>query len=77
MRKNVTVVMDEDTARWVRIRAAEEDVSVSAFLGRILRREREKAEGYAVAMERFMAREPRPLSPENGPLPTREEIHER
>jgi hypothetical protein len=77
MKRNVTVVMDEDTARWVRVEAARRDLSVSAYLGQVVKQEREKAEGYALAMERFLNREPRPLGPPNVPLPSRDELHER
>lgn len=77
MKKNVTVVMDEETARWVRVRAAHDDLSISAFLGAVLKRERERDEGYTQAMERFLSREPRSLAPSNTKLPDREELHER
>ncbi len=77
MKRNVTVVMDEDTARWVRVEAARRDLSVSAYLGQVVKQEREKAEGYALAMERFLSREPRPLAPPNAPLPSRDELHVR
>jgi len=77
MKKNITVVMDEDTARWVRIEAARRDLSVSAFLGEVLRREREREEGYDQARERFLSREPRPLDATGAPLPDRDELHVR
>ena len=77
MKRNVTIVMDEDTARWVRVEAARRDLSVSAYLGRVVKMEREKAEGYAQAMERFLSREPRPLAPPGAPLPSRNELYER
>ena len=77
MTKNVTVVMDEETARWVRVEAARRDLSVSAYLGQILRRERDREEGYREAMDRFMNREPRPLAAEGVPLPARDQLHAR
>lgn len=77
MKRNVTVVMDEETARWVRVEAARSDLSVSAFLGNVLKREREKGEGYRGAMEMFLRREPRPLAPARTPLPPRDELHAR
>ena len=77
MKRNVTVVMDEDTARWVRVEAARRDVSVSAYLGEVLRREREKDEGYVQAMNRFLGREPRPLASKGTPLPSRDQLHGR
>ena len=77
MKKNVTVVMDEETARWVRVEAARRDLSVSAYLGQVLRRERDSEEGYGEAMDRFMRKEPRALAAEGVPLPTRDELHAR
>jgi hypothetical protein len=77
MKRNVTIVMDEDTARWVRVEAARRDLSVSAYLGQVVKEERERAEGYSLAMESFLSREPRPLGPAGAPLPTRDELHER
>jgi hypothetical protein len=77
MKKNVTVVMDEETARWVRVQAARRDLSVSAFLGRVLKKEREREEGYGEAMESFLNRKPRSLAPAGTALPSRESLHER
>jgi hypothetical protein len=75
MRRNVTVTLDEDTARWVRVEAAKNDVSVSQFLGEILAERRRRAEAYASAQSVFMAREPRPLRGPGEPLPGRSELY--
>ena len=40
--KNVTVTLDEETARWARVEAARRDTSVSRLLGHLLRRERRR-----------------------------------
>lgn len=77
MKRNVTVTMDEETARWVRVEAARRDMSVSQYLGELLTERRRLAEGYAAARERFMAREPRPLRGRGAPLPDRAALHER
>jgi hypothetical protein len=77
MKRNVTVSMDEDTARWVRVEAAKRDVSVSQFLGEVLAERRRRAEGYEAARARFMAREPRPIRRAGDPLPVRADLHER
>lgn len=77
MKRNVTIVLDEDTARWVRIAAAERDSSVSRFVGEVVERERERQEGYEVAMATYLVRAPRELGPAGVPLPSREERHER
>lgn len=77
MKRNVTIVLDEESARWVRVAAAREDTSVSQFLGDLVARERAREEGYESAMHRFLGREPRILGPVGAPLPTRTEIHQR
>ncbi len=77
MKRNITIVMDEETARWIRVEAARRDLSVSAYLGRVVREEREKEEGYVEAMERFMNREPRPLAAIGVGFPSRDELYDR
>ena len=54
---------------WLRVRAAEQDRSVS----------RRHEDDYEVAMERFLARarEPQTLEWVDGRRPTREELHDR
>ena len=75
--KNVTVTMDEETARWARIEAAKRDVSLARFLGDILR-ERMAGEGaYEQARARYFAQEPRVHRRAGRPLPTRDELHDR
>jgi hypothetical protein len=77
MKRNVTIVLDEESARWVRVAAARRDTSVSQFLGDLVARERSRDEGYESAMRRFLGRDPRILGPVGAPLPTRDEIHRR
>lgn len=77
MKRNLTIVLDEDSARWVRVAAARADTSVSQYLGDLVARERARDEGYESAMLRFLARKPRILGPTDTPLPTRDEIHRR
>jgi hypothetical protein len=77
MKRNVTVSMDEDTARWVRVEAAKRDISVSQYLGEVLAERRRRAEGYEAARARFMAREPRSIRGAGDPLPSRADLHER
>lgn len=72
--KNVTVTLDEETARWVRIEAARRDESVSSLLRELLREHMGGRESYAGAMERYLGREPANLG---GPRPSREELHDR
>jgi plasmid stability protein len=72
--KNVTVTLDEETAKWARVEAARRDVSVSSLLRDLLREHMGGRESYAGAMERYLGRAPRKLG---GPLPSREELHDR
>ena len=81
---NVTVNMDDETARWVRVEAAKAGKSVSRWLGELLA-ERRRAEADMAwdagrearrkAGEAFLAGPPRPLSID-GKLPTREELYD-
>ena len=75
--KNVTVTLPEEVAHWVRVRAAEKGRSVSRWLAELLEGMRRREDEYEVAMERFLAREPRELKWIDGRKPAREELHER
>lgn len=75
--KNVTVTLDPETARWARVEAAKQETSVSRFLGEILRREMEGGQAYEQAMDRFLSQAPGIHRRDRGPLPSREEIHDR
>ena len=72
--KNVTVTLDEETARWARVEAAQRDVSVSSLLRDLLREHMGGRESYAGAMERYLSRDPRRSG---GTRPSREELHDR
>ena len=75
--KNVTITLDEEVARWARIKAAEQDTSVSRLVGDMLREKMTNEQSYQSSMKRYLARKPRPLSRSGTKYPTREEIHER
>jgi plasmid stability protein len=75
--KNVTITLDEKVARWARIRAAERNTSVSRLVGEMLKKEMQEEEAYLLAMEEFLAEEPKVLKKPGTPYPRREELHER
>jgi hypothetical protein len=75
--KNVTITLDESTAQWARQAAAERGVSVSRFVGDLLRDEMKHAASYELAMKRFLAVEPRPLKPAGKAYPRREDLYDR
>ncbi len=75
--KNVTLSLDEDVARWARIRAAELDTSVSRMLADHLREMMARDVSYRAAMERYLAQSPRVIHEAGQPYPSREALHDR
>ena len=74
--KNVTVNLEEEVALWVRIRAAEQNQSVSRYLGDMLRKQMAEEKAYEEAMGRFLSRKPSRISG-SGVYPARETLYER
>jgi hypothetical protein len=75
--RNVTITLDEETARWARVEAAHRDMSVSRLIGELLR-EQMRAQGtYEDAMGRYLARASVMLKDASRRYPTREELHDR
>ena len=75
--KNVTITMDEEVARWARIKAAEQDTSVSRLVGEMLREKMMNEQAYHSSMERYLSRKPSRVSLPGTSYPMREETHER
>ena len=75
--KNVTVTLPEDTALWLRVRAAQANRSVSSWLADMIERARRQEDEFKVAMERSLARKPRKMGWVGGNKPTRDDLHDR
>lgn len=75
--KNITITLDEQTAEWARAHAAEQGVSVSRYVGDVLRRSMDRAIAYEQAMNAFLSREPVTLTNPGDKLPTREKLYDR
>ena len=75
--RNVTITVDEEVARWARIRAAELDTSVSRLLGGMLERLMLEEQNYHAAMKQYLSADPRALNESGKEYPAREELHER
>ena len=73
---NVTITLDEETARWLRIEAAEQNTSVSRLVGALLREHMISEQNYESAMEAYLKRKPRRLRHDSS-LPAREDLHDR
>lgn len=74
--RNVTITLDEETARWIRVEAAEKNTSVSRLVGVLLRERMAADRSYENAMEEYLKRKPRRLRA-GSRLPRREELHDR
>jgi plasmid stability protein len=75
--KNVTITLDEEVARWARIRAAERNTSVSRLVGEMLKEKMREEEKYRQAMEHFLAQKPKVLKEPGTSYPKREELYDR
>ena len=75
--KNVTITLPEDLARWLRVRAAENNRSVSRWVAELLAGMRRQEDEYEVAMKQALAVKPRKMKWVDGRKPTREELHDR
>jgi hypothetical protein len=74
--KNVTVTLDEKTAAWARVYAAQRKMSLSRFLGELLHDKMRESREYERSMDRFLAIKPKNLSG-GMPYPRRDDLHER
>ncbi len=75
--RNVTVTLDEETARWARLEAARRDTSVSKLVGELLRDRMREDEAYASAMARYLSQVPGAHRRQGSKLPPRDELHDR
>jgi plasmid stability protein len=75
--RNVTITLDEEVARWVRIRAAEQEMSMSRLVGEMLRDKMLAERGYENAMREYLAQRTRKLKKPEARYPKRSELHGR
>jgi hypothetical protein len=73
--RNVTITLEEDVVRWARIRAAEQDSSVSALVGQLLRQRMQQHDRFARARREFGRIGTTVIS--DGSYPRREDLHDR
>jgi hypothetical protein len=74
-RRNVTITLDDELARWARVKAAEQDTSVSKLVGDLLRNLMRQHERFGRARREFESLTTAIIS--SGPCPRREDLHER
>ena len=75
--KNVTIKLDERTAAWARVQAAEQNMSLSRFVGEVLRERMRRAREYEEAYRAWREEKPFDLKGPWKPYPKREELYDR
>ena len=73
----MSITLDEDVARWVRIRAAERETSVSRLVGELLREKMLAEQSYEGTMREYLARPARKLRRTAAGYPRRPELYGR
>ena len=72
--KNITITLDANTAARTRVQAAERNMSVSRYVGEVLREKLGKDDAYQAAYRAFLAQKPIKFK---GRMLTREEVNDR
>lgn len=75
--KNVTITLDEETAAWARVHAAQHKTSVSRIVGDMLRHRMREDHEYERSMRCFLARKPVMLDRTGTGYPPRDTLHDR
>jgi hypothetical protein len=75
--KNVTITLDEETAAWARVHAAQRNESLSRFVGEVLRQHMRESREYDEAMRRYFNSKLVIRRQPGERRPTREELHDR
>lgn len=75
--KNITITLDEKTAAWARKHAAQLDMSLSRYIGKLLDKTMRQSREYEFAMRQYLGKKPSKLKKRGARYPTREELHER
>jgi hypothetical protein len=75
--KNITITLDEHTAARARVQAAERSMSLSRFVGEVLRERMHQSDDYERAMRAALAEKPLKLKGPGGRYLTREEVNDR
>jgi hypothetical protein len=75
--KNITITLEPEVARWVRIKAAEQETSISRYVGELLKERMQASPQYEHARQQYLALPPKPLGNPEEPLPKRETLYDR
>lgn len=74
--KKITITLDEEVAHWVRIRAMQQNTSVSRLVGEMLKEKMQEEDAYLRTRVQFLSTKPQNLKKGGEPYPRREELYE-
>ncbi|MFZ5452857.1 MAG: DUF6364 family protein [Thermodesulfobacteriota bacterium] len=74
--KKITITLDEEVARWAKIRAAQQNISMSRLVGEMLKEKMLEEDAYLRAREQFLSGKPQTLKKAGETYPRREELYE-
>jgi len=75
--KNVTITLDKETARLARVQAAERNISLSRYIGELLRERMRHSREYEKAYRAWLAEKPLKLKGPGERYLSREEANDR
>ena len=75
--KNITITLPDEVVRWLRVKAMENERSVSEWLAELLEGMQRQEDEYEAAMKRFQSIKPRKMEWVDGRRPKREELYDR
>lgn len=75
--KDIAIRLPDHLALWLHVRAAEENRSVSAWLGDRIAEMKRREDEYHLAMERYLSMDPVQLKEPSVSYPDRESLHDR
>ncbi len=75
--KIVIITLDEDVARWARIRAAARRISLSHLVRELLQEKMAEEETYQASRQQYLSEPPSELKSREDKYPKRQELHER
>jgi hypothetical protein len=75
--KNITITLDEQAAAWARTQAAAKNMSLSRYVGEMLREKMRHSREYQAAYQAFLVEKPLDLTGPWEPYPKREELYDR
>ena len=75
--KNITIALPDETAKWIRVWAAEHDKSVSQMLADFIQEKMDDSVQYKQSMQAFLVKEPKPLKSGNSGYPARDDLYDR